>query len=199
MKNDAAVDAVDVNGRTPLSYAGHFGPFMRKAFADEEEKVVKLLLGRGAFIDSRDKRGCTPLSHAAMCGSAPTARVLLESGATVSSRDDEDNDILYLTIHELRQKLRALYVTGDIVHAIRSLASYAEMVTYLLDLRLQYDDDSYRLGRPGSRALREIEGYQNVVKLLIEYGVNPEVRSPPRFGKRKKYNPLFQSGGGANW
>ncbi|KAL7941772.1 hypothetical protein V8C42DRAFT_360491 [Trichoderma barbatum] len=68
----------DSYGRTPLSYAAEKG----------YESVVRLLLEKGACLESREERyGQTPLSWAARDGHESVVRLLLEKGADLESRD----------------------------------------------------------------------------------------------------------------
>jgi ankyrin repeat protein len=51
--------------------------------------VVKLLLKKGADVESKDSRGRTPLSWAAEKGHEEVMELLLEKGADVESKDTE--------------------------------------------------------------------------------------------------------------
>jgi ankyrin repeat protein len=51
--------------------------------------VVKLLLEKGAELESKDKDfGQTPLSWAAECGHEAVVKLLLEKGAELESKDN---------------------------------------------------------------------------------------------------------------
>ncbi|KNG80023.1 hypothetical protein ANOM_011707 [Aspergillus nomiae NRRL 13137] len=65
---DAPVDQLSNDQRTPLSYAA----------AEGHEIVAKLLLEAGADPNSNDTRGLTPLSHAALNGHDAPVKLLLE-------------------------------------------------------------------------------------------------------------------------
>ena len=52
------------------------------------EAVVKLLLEKGADIESKDDYGRTPLSWAAEGGHKAVVKLLLEKGADMESKDD---------------------------------------------------------------------------------------------------------------
>jgi ankyrin repeat protein len=51
------------------------------------EAVVKLLLEKGAELDSEDRRGQTPLSLVAEKGHEAVVKLLLEKGAELDSKD----------------------------------------------------------------------------------------------------------------
>jgi ankyrin repeat protein len=58
-------------GQTPLSYAEEYG----------HEAVVKLLLEKGAELESKSDYGQTPLSYAAQYRHEVVVKLLLEKGA----------------------------------------------------------------------------------------------------------------------
>ena len=53
------------------------------------EAVVKVLVEKGAAVDSADQSGRTPLSWAAENGQEAVAKVLVEKGAAVDSADED--------------------------------------------------------------------------------------------------------------
>lgn len=76
LKKGAQVNAADENGLTPLYVAAISG----------HEAVVRLLIEKGAEVDTRDYTLFgTPLLMAATLGHAATARLLLEKGARVNA------------------------------------------------------------------------------------------------------------------
>jgi hypothetical protein len=78
LKNRHNPDIKDTYDRSPLSWAAENG----------HEAVVKLLLEKGAELESKDKRwGRTPLSWAAEKGHEAVVKLLLKKGAELESRD----------------------------------------------------------------------------------------------------------------
>jgi hypothetical protein len=76
VENGADVAAVDRYGETPLhSRAGHW------------QANIEVLLELGADIDAVDSRGETPLHRAAGVGNVNAARLLLQRGARVDTRN----------------------------------------------------------------------------------------------------------------
>ncbi|GCC41981.1 hypothetical protein chiPu_0025636, partial [Chiloscyllium punctatum] len=57
---------------------------------------ARLLLERGAQVDTADKRGCTALHRAAALGCADTVTTLLDHRAMVLCRDTEGRTPLHL-------------------------------------------------------------------------------------------------------
>ena len=78
LKNRHDLDSKDTYGRTPLSWA-----------ADKEhEVVVKLLLEKGAELETKDNDyGQTPLSWATEEGHEAVVKLLLEKGAELETKD----------------------------------------------------------------------------------------------------------------
>ncbi|KAI1187385.1 ankyrin repeat-containing protein [Nemania serpens] len=58
--------------------------------------VAKLLLERGAYVDSKDENHQTPLSRAAANGNGIVVKLLLEKGANLDSKDKYNRTPIYL-------------------------------------------------------------------------------------------------------
>lgn len=76
---DAAIEAKDGDGQTPLMRAASAGL----------EAVVESVLNRGAYIEATDRDGRTSLSRAAEAGHKNVVRLLLRRGANVEARDGD--------------------------------------------------------------------------------------------------------------
>jgi ankyrin repeat protein len=101
---------VDVNARygndlTVLMWAAGYSD---EAGVNDMEKVITLLLDRGAHIDDQDNRGRTPLMIAAELNHAGAVDLLLARGADKGLRDKQGKsaaDLTSLTV--IREKLAA--------------------------------------------------------------------------------------------
>ena len=71
----------DEDGRTALMWAA----------INNRLDVVRVLLGKGADVNKRDRAGMTPLHWAARWNSSDTIAVLLEYGASTNFMDDQGN------------------------------------------------------------------------------------------------------------
>ena len=101
---------VDINARygndlTVLMWAAGYSD---EAGTQDMEKVIKLLLDRGARIDDQDNRGRTPLMIAAELNHTVAVDLLLARGADKSLRDKQGKSAADLTtLTALREKLAA--------------------------------------------------------------------------------------------
>ena len=79
LENGHNLNSKDSYGRTPLSWAAENG----------HEAVVKLLLEKGAELETKDKDyGQTPLSYAASRGHEALVKLLLEKGAELKTKSN---------------------------------------------------------------------------------------------------------------
>jgi len=62
------------------------------AAAGGYDELVELLISRGANIEHRDKKGCTPLILAASGGYPVTVAILLEHNADIEAQSDRTKD-----------------------------------------------------------------------------------------------------------
>jgi hypothetical protein len=69
----------DSNQRTPLLWAAQYG----------YEVIIKLLLEKGADLESKDNDGQTPLSSAAQYGHEAVIKLLLKKGANLETKDND--------------------------------------------------------------------------------------------------------------
>ena len=79
--NPAYVNAVDLNGETPL-YRGSGSDIFK------DGSVLRLLLEHGADINAQNRDGRTPLYRASYLGRLEVVRLLLEHGADVEKEKD---------------------------------------------------------------------------------------------------------------
>jgi ankyrin repeat protein len=90
-----------------------FDTALHRAAQNDHPDVVKLLLDRGATVDSSNARGETPLMLAAGNNRTAVVRLLLERGADVSARDEQQRTAAqHAQSHGARDALRLLTAKG---------------------------------------------------------------------------------------
>ena len=57
--------------------------------------MIKLLVEKGAKVDARDGRMCTPLHFAAGHGHLAVVQWLVEHKADINAKDEEGNNVYY--------------------------------------------------------------------------------------------------------
>ncbi|KAJ6439239.1 hypothetical protein O9K51_08651 [Purpureocillium lavendulum] len=184
--HNTAIDAVEEDGRTPLSYAAEAG----------HDAFVRLLLDERAAINAADMDGRTPLSHAAERGHKAVAQLLLdrcaaraghdalmqlllERGAAIDAADKDGRTSLWLaagTGHSAVVRLLlgqgAAINTADkdgrtpLSHAART--GHAAQVQLLLESEAAIDTADKDSRTPLSRAVETSE--KAVMRLLIDRG-----------------------------
>ncbi len=141
--------------------------------------MVRQLVHRGANIESRDCRGCTPLLWAAQHADVVVARILIEGGADVESRDNEGyTPIFWATRYGKTAVVRRLVDSGASIESRDS-----ECCTPLL--------------------LAARTGKEAVVRAVMEKGANIEATDnegctplllAARFGKTAVVRTLIANG-----
>lgn len=92
VKNLLDMPNVDVNVRGTQNLT----PLHTASTLPDMDKILSLLLERGANIEVQDNCGFTPLTLAAHRGHAHNTRLLIEKGANIDARDFENRNILHL-------------------------------------------------------------------------------------------------------
>ncbi|KAH8803357.1 hypothetical protein F5884DRAFT_847191 [Xylogone sp. PMI_703] len=168
----------DVNSRSYSVWSGIYWKqyaFAKYAFSTNiglssyfgHEALVKVLLKRGADIESKDFDGKTPLLRAAIEGDKTVVELLLKNGANIESKDSSGKTPLswavtwgYETIVELLLKNGA------------DIESKDSDVEILLKNGANIESKDSSGKTPLSRAA--IKGHEMVVELLLKNGANIE-------------------------
>lgn len=136
---DAGAEALRVvAGHTPLHVAVKFG------YGKTGAEIVRLLLTKGADLNRKDARGCSPLYYAVKAMNPEITKILIDAGADVNARDNDSTTPLLLAID-------ACSATLD--------GEGAEIVGMLLDAGANLHDehrDSRGLHTPYTLTLRRL-------------------------------------------
>ena len=141
IKEGAGINAIDDDGRTPLSFAAE----------NNSPEVIRALIENGAKVDAVDFWGVTPLMYAAAKNSNPKAlQILLENGADVNAADRDGRTSLmfaaaYNTFEIIRTLLENSADAGIKDKEGRIALDYAEgsenFVQYDYRQRMRYNRD----------------------------------------------------------
>jgi ankyrin repeat protein len=160
--------------------------------------MVKLLLEKGAELESKDEYGRTPLSWAARNKHEAMVKLLLEKGAELESKDDcgrtplswaagNGHDAMVKLLLEKGAELEPKDQFGQTPLLLAAGNGHMAVVKILLAKDALDPDSKDKFGRtPLSWAARR--GNSDVVKLLLENyekngivirGVNVDIATPP--------------------
>jgi ankyrin repeat protein len=156
-----ALNAPDLDGRTPLSWAAESG---------SDSAVQALLHYRGIDVDVVDRDNRTPLSWASANGHVSVVNLLLEYGAESRVGDEKVFGPQHTPLH-----LACHFGHTEVVKALLQHTARADPRNILNSSRLICSDPRPPL------MLAAYGGYDGVVKLLIAQGVELDPRDP--FGR----------------
>ncbi|KAI9763767.1 MAG: hypothetical protein M1840_009092 [Geoglossum simile] len=154
LKNGCNPDLRDSYGHTPLSWAAKRG----------HEAVVKLLLERGAELESKDSGdsySLTPLSWAAVIRHEAVVKLLLERGAELESKDSHGRTPLSWAAEEGHEAVVKLLLERGAELGFKD--SYVKLLLASEKVDVDSKDSSGRT--PLSWAAES--GHEAVVKLLL--------------------------------
>ena len=161
------------------------------AYADPAELFQAIRAGNVAFLkthltaadlDSRDRRGATPLMHAAAFGNLETVKLLLDAGADVNARNDFDATALLWCARD-PEKARLLIARGANVNARSKqgrtplmLASLLNGGSPLVALMLSKGADATVSDTRGDTALGLAASIGEIatMRLLLAAGADPK-------------------------
>ncbi|KAK5467499.1 hypothetical protein LTS15_000472 [Exophiala xenobiotica] len=144
------------DGRTALSLAAKKG----------HEAIVRVLLERGAELDSKDNIGWTPLSWAARNGHEAVVRVLLEMGAELDSK--HNNGQTPLSWATGGAELESKDNNGQTPLSWAAEYGHEAIVRVLLEMGAELDSKDNGGRTPLSWATRN--GHEAMVRVLFERG-----------------------------
>jgi len=191
LANQADVNAIDYDGRTPLHVAS-------------DGKVVELLLAKGANINARGKDGETPLHTAARNGHADMVKLLLAKKADFKARDNLGNTPLHDAAEFFHMDIaKLLLASGADVNARNNqgetpllLTAFSRGHTDMLKLLLSGGADVNAKDNGGETPLHSAaeNGSPDATQLLLANGAdanatNHQGRTPLSLTSGKSYSP----------
>jgi ankyrin repeat protein len=134
-----------------------------------EVDAVRLLLENGAYIDTRNNSGCTPLlgaASAAQNDASDTASLLLEYGANPNACDEDGGSALYRACVAGGMGVVTVLLADDRtdINAGSTLGTPLEAASALMTNSRYSGDD---------KIARKIARKNAIVKLLLERGATP--------------------------
>jgi ankyrin repeat protein len=169
--------ARDARGRVAAQPADH--PIHREAMLGQTEAVTNRLDADASLVDIGSRAGMTPLHYAVLGGHRPLVTLLLDRGANIHARTPRDLEAIDFAVwgdrrrpvsHDIARLLISRGATYDLT--VASAVGDFDGVRQMLDADPSRASEARPAGRrPLSRAIEA--GHEDIVRLLIERGVNP--------------------------
>lgn len=121
-----------------------------------EEKILKLLIDKGADINARNNMGMTPLMHYALKGEERFVKILLEHGADINARSE-------MTAFDLTQneEIKALIQKAKNNNPQKLIKL---LKNFTIDKPIKYTTHDWELFHPNNCEYKNFDGYMDAVK-----------------------------------
>ncbi|KAM6985007.1 ankyrin repeat and KH domain-containing protein 1-like [Aplochiton taeniatus] len=147
--------SVDVDAHTESNH----DTALTLACAGGHEELVSVLIGRGANIEHRDKKGFTPLILAATAGHVGVVEILLDKGGDIEAQSERTKDTpLSLACSGGRQEVVELLLLRGANKEHRNVSDYTPL------------------------SLAASGGYVNIIKILLNAGAEINSRTGSKLG-----------------
>lgn len=172
---------VDCEECTSLHYAAKTGNMI----------LAKILIEKGASIETKEKYGETPLHVASGGGNAKMVMLLLEKGADIEAMDKNGSTAFHHAVnYDNLNMVKLLFAKGSNIKAkdktgctVLHFAVHIEktdMITFLLEkgvhINAKNKDDQTPLHIATCTEYVKDDGYSDIVQLLLERGADVEAR-----------------------
>ena len=147
--------SIEVDAQTE----GNHDTALTLACAGGHTELVTLLLARGAAKEHRDKKGFTPLIHAATAGHTAVVEILLDHGVDIEAQSERTKDTaLSLACSGGRFEVVELLLQRGANREHRNVSDYTPL------------------------ALAASGGYVNIIRLLLSHGAEINSRTGSKLG-----------------
>jgi len=147
--------SIEVDAQTE----GNHDTALTLACAGGHTELVTLLLARGAAKEHRDKKGFTPLIHAATAGHTAVVEILLDHGVDIEAQSERTKDTaLSLACSGGRYEVVELLLQRGANREHRNVSDYTPL------------------------ALAASGGYVNIIRLLLSHGAEINSRTGSKLG-----------------
>jgi ankyrin repeat protein len=170
-----------------VSIFGNKNSLLEIATLHGQLEVVRLLLDAGASATQADLGGNTPMQYAAKGGVVPVAKLLLEHGSTIDTKDASNTLLRLAVMHGKTEMVKFLLDAeagdpicgespeGTLLHVAAYRSDNAEIATLLIAQGTAVDAPRMRDGQTALH-IAAITGSPAVVKVLLDHGADPNLR-----------------------
>jgi len=179
--------SIEVDAQTE----GNHDTALTLACAGGHTELVTVLLARGAAKEHRDKKGFTPLIHAATAGHTAVVEILLDHGVDIEAQSERTKDTaLSLACSGGRYEVVELLLQRGANREHRNVSDYTPLALaasggYVSIIRLLLSHGAEINSRTGSKLgisplmLAAMNGHAQAVSLLVDMGsdINAQIET----------------------